>query len=178
MDTESLKFDNTNSFAINYISMGPGFNLPTCQHLSIFHFPPNPTPLPLMLWHHACMVPIPNVKLVSLLSVYRYVSWVLYCLLWIQAVPLNIITSITLKQLCVQTRTQSFQYRRDFDTFQGLRTLLELKSQKGYTDYTGPYGTIRDHKGPYGTIRDHTGPYRNTRDYTGPKGTIRNHKGP
>ena len=60
------------------------------------------------------------------------------------------------------TRTQSFQYRRDFDISKDLiEHCWSLKVKRAIQiikDHMRPYGTIRGHTGPKGTIGDHMDP--------------------
>ena len=71
-----------------------------------------------------------------------------------------------------ETRTQSFQYRRDFDAFKDFIehywSLKVKRAKQTIRDHTGPNGNIQDHTGPYMTIQDHTGPYGTIQDHTGP----------
>ena len=87
--------------------------------------------------------------------------------------------------MILKTRTQSFQYRREFDAIKDLKEYLGPYLTKEH--HKGSYRTIRDHTGPYGTIRDPMGPYwtkwhhigtiGTIRDQIGPYGTIRDHVG-
>ena len=68
-----------------------------------------------------------------------------------------------------KTRTQSFQYRRDFGTFRdfikhywGLKVIPYMGPSFNIEDQTGQYGTIWDQNGPYGTVGDHRGPNNRT----------------
>ena len=85
----------------------------------------------------------------------------------------------------IKTRTQSFQYRRDFDTFKDfIEHYWSLKVKRAVQTiryHAGPYRTIRDHTGPYRTKWDHTMRYKTIQtiqDNTGPYGTIWDQTGP
>ena len=74
-----------------------------------------------------------------------------------------------------KTRTQSFQYRREFDAIKDLKEHWGPNLTKEH--HKGSYRTIRDHTGAFGAILDQMAPYRNNWDYKGPNRTIRDHKG-
>ena len=84
--------------------------------------------------------------------------------------------------LFLTTRTQSFQYRRDFDTLKDFIEhywSLTVKRQYGtILDHMGPYETLQGHTGPNGTIRNHKGPKWTIGPPTGPYRTLLDHTGP